>query len=151
MTSMDNDVDGLPRLTVISFSAPIFRIINVEKFTNECFLDTSGAIFRTGSCSGSENISKVKSLKYNLEDLAVCPVDYCENDGRCYIEENVQKCKCRSRFYGHRCQKLRTLENGNFNLRLLKINFVFQFVMTRALISFSSLMVLSEWEEETIH
>ena len=96
-------------------------------------------------------MSKVISLKYNLEDLAVCPVDYCENDGRCYIEENVQKCKCRSRFYGHRCQKLRTLENGNFNLRLLKINFVFQFVMTRALISFSSLMDLSEWEEETIH
>ena len=57
--------------------------------------------------------SKAISLKYNLEDLAVCPVDYCENDGRCYIEENVQKCKCRSRFYGHRCQKLRTLENGN--------------------------------------
>ena len=59
---------------------------------------------------------KVISVKFNLEDLAVCPVDYCENDGRCYIEENVQKCKCRSRFYGHRCQKLRTLENGNLGM-----------------------------------
>ena len=53
MTSMDNDVDGLPRLTVISFSAPIFRIINIEKITNECFFDTSGADFRTGSGTGS--------------------------------------------------------------------------------------------------
>ena len=58
--------------------------------------------------------AKVMLLKFNFQDLAVFPVDYCENDGRCYIEKNVQKCKCRSRFYGHRCQKLRTLENGNF-------------------------------------
>ena len=62
---------------------------------------------------------KVVLVTYNSEELAVCPVDYCENDGRCYIEENVQKCKCRSRFYGHRCQKLRTLENGNLDFLFL--------------------------------
>ena len=45
MTSMDNDVDGLPRLTVISFSAPIFRNNNVEKYTNMLFLILPEQIF----------------------------------------------------------------------------------------------------------
>ena len=35
------------------------------------------------------------------------------NSGKCYIENSHPTCRCRSRYYGTKCEKQRKLENGN--------------------------------------
>ena len=51
----------------------------------------------------------------------VCPEDFCKNDGKCVLFEESEVCRCRSRFYGLKCQKLRTLENGKSDLDLINV------------------------------
>jgi hypothetical protein len=33
-----------------------------------------------------------------------CPIDYCQNDGDCYLQDNLLKCRCNETFSGDRCE-----------------------------------------------